>query len=67
MIKQEEREFNGKMFKYTYSTDGYRLRKVGTDEIYDDVYDILESNYEYEETEEKVEVDDGTAGNGLGA
>lgn len=37
----------------TYSTDGLRLRKIGTDEIYDDAIDIDNASYEYEEIEEE--------------
>jgi len=42
-------ENNG--YKKTYSDSGKKIRKVGTDEIYDEAYDILTSEYEYEETD----------------
>lgn len=48
-MKTEIVEINGKQFKHTIPSEGKMLKKVGTDEIYDDAYDILESNYEYEE------------------
>lgn len=41
--------------KFTYSDEGYYIQKVGTDEIYDSVYDTLDSNYTYVETEDLIE------------
>ena len=38
----------------TYSDKGCKIKKVGTEEVYDEAIDIEESNYEYEETDEKV-------------
>lgn len=52
MIKVEKRFFEGKEYIYTYSDEDYQVRKVGTDEVYDNVYDIFE--YEYEETDKKI-------------
>ena len=57
MIKREfykERNDGVKLYK-TYSDENYRIRKVGTDEIYDEAIDIESSNYEYIETDEKIE------------
>lgn len=34
----------------TYSTDGFQIRKVGTDEIYDEAIDVETAAYGYEET-----------------
>jgi hypothetical protein len=39
----------------TYSADGWMIRKVGTDEIYDEAIDVESSNYTYEETDTPVE------------
>jgi hypothetical protein len=39
----------------TYSTEGLKLRKVGTDEIYDEAIDIDTVSYKYEETDEFIE------------
>ena len=39
----------------TYSDEGYTIQKVGTDEIYEEAIDIETANYEYKETEHKVE------------
>lgn len=38
----------------TYSTDGFKIRKVGTDEIYEEAIDIENSKWFYEETQEKI-------------
>ena len=57
MIKREfykERNDGVKLYK-TYSDENYRIRKVGTDEIYDEAIDVESSNYEYIETDEKIE------------
>lgn len=57
MIKREfykERNDGVKLYK-TYSDENYRIQKVGTDEIYDEAIDIEGSNYEYIETDEKIE------------
>ena len=42
----------------TYSDEGYQIRKVGTEEIYDEAIDIENAPYEYIETTEKVEVEE---------
>lgn len=47
MIKAEVLE----QFKKTASDSGKKIRKVGTDEIYSEAYDLLTSEYEYEETD----------------
>ncbi len=39
----------------TSSTEGFRIRKVGTDEIYDEAIDINDAPYVYEETEERID------------
>ena len=57
MIKREfykERNDGVKLYK-TYSDENYRIQKVGTDEIYDEAIDVESSNYEYIETDEKIE------------
>lgn len=59
MIKREfykERNDGVKLYK-TYSDENYRIQKVGTDEIYDEAIDVESSNYEYIETDEKIEVE----------
>jgi hypothetical protein len=54
-MKIEIIELDGKQFKYTIPSDGKLLKKVGTEEIYEEAYDILESNYEYEEIDKPKE------------
>ena len=39
---------DGRVFTHTYS-DTYKIRKIGTDEIYTDAMDVLD--YQYEETD----------------
>ena len=59
MIKREfykERNDGVKLYK-TYSDENYRIQKVGTDEIYDEAIDVKSSNYEYIETDEKIEAE----------
>lgn len=38
----------------SYSDKGLQLRKVGTDEIYDDAVDVEGAPYTYEETETPI-------------
>lgn len=39
----------------TYSDKGLKIRKVGTDEVYDEAIDIEGAPYTYEETDEPIE------------
>lgn len=52
------REDGVKLYK-TYSTSGYKIRKLGTDEVYDEAIDVENANYVYVETADKVENDEG--------
>jgi len=52
MIKTEI--ING--FKHTFSDEGFKIRKVGTEEIYDDAMDLLSSTAQYEETDIEIEL-----------
>lgn len=57
MLKKEfyrERE-DGVNLYITYSDENYKIHKIGTDEIYDEAIDIEGADYEYEETDEKIE------------
>ena len=58
MIKREfyETRFDGVRLFKTYSNEGMKIRKVGTDEVYDDAIDIEGAPYIYEETDEPIEV-----------
>lgn len=57
MIIIENVTINGRQFKKTVS-DTYLIRKVGTDEVYSEAYDLPEKDYEYEETEELLPKND---------
>lgn len=39
----------------TKSTEGLKIRKVGTDEVYDDAIDVAGSPFKYEETDLPIE------------
>lgn len=39
----------------TYSDEGMQIRKVGTDEVYDEAIDIENAPYTYEETDIRIE------------
>ena len=56
MITIENIIINGRQFKKTVS-DTYLIRKVGTDEIYSEAYDLPEKDYKYEETDELLPKD----------
>ena len=55
MIKTEIVKFGQKEFKRTYSDKGLVIQKVGTEERYSEAIDILDNEFEYVETNEKVE------------
>ena len=57
MIKQKTITINGRELTETYSDSGFKIRKIGTDEIYDKAIDIP-NRYEYEETTELIEQED---------
>ena len=52
MISTETVTIDGRVFTHTYS-DTYKIRKIGTDEIYTDAMDVLD--YQYEETDIPIE------------
>lgn len=54
----KEREDGVKLYR-SYSTKGFKIRKVGTDEIYDEAIDIKGSGFSYEETTEFIEQQEG--------
>lgn len=53
MITTEKVQLNGGEFTLTKSDAGFMIRKVGTNEIYAEAYDVLD--FKYEETNEKIE------------
>ena len=40
----------------TYSDNDLQIRKVGTDEVYDEAVDIEGAPYTYEETDMRIEI-----------
>lgn len=57
MIVTEMIRLNNRDFKKTYSDENFYIQKVGTEEIYSEAIDILTANYEYIETDQKIEED----------
>ena len=49
MISSEVFEIDGQTFRHTKS-DTYMIHKAGTNETYNDAIDLLESNFQYQET-----------------
>ena len=50
----KERNDGVKLYR-TYSDENYMIRKVGTEEIYEEAIDVENASYEYEETTEPIE------------
>ena len=59
MIIKETVTIDGRVFTHTHS-DTYKIRKIGTDEIYTDAIDVL--NFSYEETDIPLETPPPTDG-----
>ena len=57
MIIIETITLNNREFKKTYSNENFYIQKVGTNEIYSEAIDIPTANYEYIETDQKIEED----------
>lgn len=57
MIKKEfyKTRTDGVNLYITYSDLSLKIRKIGTDEIYDEAIDVENAPYEYEETKELIE------------
>jgi hypothetical protein len=53
MITTEIMEMGGKQFARTIS-DKYYIKKVGTNEVYEEANDLHPSAYTYEETEQEL-------------
>lgn len=54
MIVTEILTISGKEFLRTYSDSGYRIKKTGTDEVYDEAIDPAEMGRTYTETDEPI-------------
>ena len=46
---------DGVVLNRTYSDKGLQIRKVGTDEVYDEAIDVENAQYTYEETDIPIE------------
>lgn len=57
MIKTESLTINSHALIRTYSDAGFKIRKDGTDEIYDEAIDPADSGRTYTETDESIEVE----------
>lgn len=56
MIQTENFEINGHALIRTWSDAGMKIRKDGTDQIYDEAIDPVGTGRTYTETDEKVEI-----------
>lgn len=54
MIVTETVTFGKREFKRTYSDCGFTIQKVGTNEKYSEAIDVIGSEFEYVETNEKI-------------
>lgn len=54
MIITEIVMIDGKQYKHTFSTTNHYIRKVGTEEVYPEVFDSMNSSFEYEEIGEQI-------------
>ena len=52
-----ERKDGVKLFR-TYSSEGYMIRKVGTEEVYSEAIDVENANFTYEETNELIPIEE---------
>lgn len=55
MVIKENIILNGKEFIKHYSNENFYIQKVGTQQIYSEAIDIPTANYEYVETDKKIE------------
>ena len=51
------REDGVKLYR-TYSDENYKIRQIETGIIYDEAIDVENVEYTYEETEEKIEINE---------
>jgi len=56
MIKSEIVEIYGNEFKKTFSDKNLKIKKSGTNKVYDEAIDLLTAQWQYEETDEKIEI-----------
>lgn len=60
MIKRDyyETRSDGVKLYRTYSDLDYMIKKVGTDEIYEEAIDVENTLYEYEELDQKIGIEE---------
>ena len=58
MIIRKRENINNKYYMHTYSDSNLCIRKIGTNEVYEDAYDLMSSKYEYEETDIRIGIED---------
>ena len=56
MIKEEKMIINNKEFIKRFSDNGKYIKKVGTNEEYAEAVDLIEKEFEYEETDRDIEI-----------
>lgn len=61
MIQTEPMTINNHHLIRTYSDAGFKIRKNGTDEIYDEAIDPADSGRTYSETDEPVDTSEADA------
>ena len=54
MVITEKAEIGDMHFRKTYSDQHLIIKKNGTDELYEEAYDVLDSSYNYEETDKPI-------------
>lgn len=54
MITTEIKTIGTRQFKVTAS-DTYLIKKIGAEEIYSEAWDLIDSSFEYEETDQHKE------------
>lgn len=58
MIITENVIINNKEFVHNFSDEKFYIKKEGTEEIYEEAYDLPNMGYIYIETDKKIETED---------
>jgi hypothetical protein len=60
MIKRDyyETRSDGVKLYRTYSDSNYMIKKVGTEEVYEEAIDVENALYEYEELDQKIGIEE---------
>lgn len=54
VVEKYINEIDGREFKKTYSSENFLIRKIGTNEIYEEAIDLPNAVFEYEKTNNKI-------------